>query len=85
MVREIRGIVRVTDPIEPLAGLRRDAQKGSPVAISVAEKDAVPLVTACRRVIDRAGLSQPEESRHRFPRDRENLHTPQTKPTRCAM
>ncbi len=47
-------------PVESLAGLFRDAKKRRPVAIGVAEKDAAPLVTARRHVIERAGEFQPE-------------------------
>lgn len=47
--------VGVTDPVESLAGLSRDSEIRFPVAIGVAEKDAAPLVTACRHVIERAG------------------------------
>lgn len=50
----------MTDRIEPLGGLRQDAEKRSPVAFAVAEDDTAPLVDARRRMIERAGRFQPE-------------------------
>jgi hypothetical protein len=66
--------VGMADPVEALAGPRKDIDKGRVIPINVAEKDPATLVVTCRDVMKRTGeLTHPVRHRIRNPIPDKNL------------
>ena len=56
--------VGMADPVEPITGGRQDVEKRGAVVVEVAEKDAAPLVSARRDVVERTSQLQPKRPGH---------------------